>query len=239
MFCPRGSSLNRSKLLLLLTALALILALAGCDKDNGGEQQNTTPPEDHLDYAPPEPDNPGGYDVIDDFNYPYEPDTPAPAPHEGTFVSDYGTMTFNGDGESVTIDFNEDLAQRLGLPAGARIITDFSEITGTWKGQIYSDWLDVEHEQFDLMTVGIGGTPSDAALVADWYLNYRVYGGRTKDTTGDADTVYSGSFERGTLTVTAGRKTIVLDQFYELDGKQYGCGTIEGQAHTAVSLVRP
>ncbi len=51
-------------------------------------------------------------------NYPYEPDTPAPAPHEGTFVSDHGTMTFNGDGKSVVIDFDGTLAKATGLPAG-------------------------------------------------------------------------------------------------------------------------
>ena len=59
----------------------------------------------------------GGYD---DRNIPYEPDTPAPAPHTGVFVSDYGTMTFNGDGKTVQLDFDEALAGRLGLPAGAQ-----------------------------------------------------------------------------------------------------------------------
>ena len=54
-------------------------------------------------------------------NYPYEPDTPAPAPHNGTFVSKYGTMAFNGDGETVLIDFDEELAERLGLPAGEQM----------------------------------------------------------------------------------------------------------------------
>ena len=51
-------------------------------------------------------------------NMPYEPDTPEPAPHEGTFVSEYGTMAFPGDGKSVTVDFNEELAECLGLPEG-------------------------------------------------------------------------------------------------------------------------
>ncbi len=51
-------------------------------------------------------------------NYPYEPDTPAPSPHDGTFVSDHGTMTFNGDGKSVVIDFDKPLAKAVGLPAG-------------------------------------------------------------------------------------------------------------------------
>ena len=52
------------------------------------------------------------------INKPYEPDTPAPSPHDGVFVSDHGTMTFNGDGKTVLLDFDEDLAQRVGLPAG-------------------------------------------------------------------------------------------------------------------------
>ena len=53
-----------------------------------------------------------------DYNYPYEPDTPAPAPHEGTFISAHGTMTFNGDGRSVVIEFDKALADAVGLPAG-------------------------------------------------------------------------------------------------------------------------
>ena len=157
--------MKHSKLLLLLTALALVLALAGCDKDDGGEQQSTTqpnpwsgeyltPPEDHPDYSQDETGNPGDDDVIDDFNYPYEPDTPAPAPHEGTFVSDYGTMTFNGDGESVTIDFNEDLAQRLGLPAGEQEAT-YVFLTGDLPPHGY---IDIRYDvamNFEL-TVGKG-----------------------------------------------------------------------------------
>ena len=55
-------------------------------------------------------------------NYPYEPDTPAPSAHEGSFVSDHGTMVFNGDGESVMIDFDRELAELTGLAEG------------TWKG---------------------------------------------------------------------------------------------------------
>ena len=51
-------------------------------------------------------------------NYPYEPDTPAPDPHEGTFVSEHGTLTFDGDGLVVDYDFDDDLAAWTGLPAG-------------------------------------------------------------------------------------------------------------------------
>ena len=51
-------------------------------------------------------------------NYPYEPDTPAPDPHDGNFVSEHGTMRFNGDGVSIVIDFDEELSALLELPSG-------------------------------------------------------------------------------------------------------------------------
>ena len=57
-------------------------------------------------------------------NYPYEPDTPAPDPHEGAFVSEHGTMVFNGDGSSLVFDFDEELSELTGLPSG--------EQTGTY-----------------------------------------------------------------------------------------------------------
>lgn len=51
-------------------------------------------------------------------NYPYEPDTPEPAAHDGVFVSEHGTMTFSGDNESIVIDFDAYLAALTGLPEG-------------------------------------------------------------------------------------------------------------------------
>lgn len=53
-----------------------------------------------------------------DDNRPYEPDTPAPDPHEGLFRSDHGSLRFSGDGKTVTLDFDEYLAGLTGLPAG-------------------------------------------------------------------------------------------------------------------------
>ena len=57
-------------------------------------------------------------DIVGNGNYPYEPDTPAPTAHEGTFVSDHGKMVFDGDGESIVIDFDDELSEWTGLPAG-------------------------------------------------------------------------------------------------------------------------
>ena len=54
----------------------------------------------------------------DDGNYPAVPDTPAPVPHSGLFVSDHGSLEFNGDGETIIIDFDPELAELSGLPEG-------------------------------------------------------------------------------------------------------------------------
>ena len=43
---------------------------------------------------------------------------PEPDPHNGVFTSEYGTMTFNGDGESITFDFTQELAEATELPSG-------------------------------------------------------------------------------------------------------------------------
>ena len=51
-------------------------------------------------------------------NQPYEPSYPAPDPHQGTFVSDHGTMEFNGDGKTVKLDFDSYLSGLTGLPEG-------------------------------------------------------------------------------------------------------------------------
>ena len=39
-------------------------------------------------------------------------DSPEPPAHSGKFVSEYGSMTFNGDGESITVCFEDAFAQK-------------------------------------------------------------------------------------------------------------------------------
>ncbi|MDD2586521.1 MAG: hypothetical protein PHR65_05695 [Syntrophomonadaceae bacterium] len=41
---------------------------------------------------------------------------PVPPPHSGTFVGEYGSLTFNGDGETVHINLNDDLLEAMGNP---------------------------------------------------------------------------------------------------------------------------
>lgn len=108
-------------------------------------------------------------------NRPYEPDTPAPSPHEGTFTSEYGSMVFNGDGETVTIDFREDLAERLNLPAGEQAATY----------QFYSGFLP-PHGYVDIrydaamnlqITVGEGESARSAMIEVGEYKDGKFYSG--------------------------------------------------------------
>ena len=41
--------------------------------------------------------------------------TPAPAPQNGVFANEHGTMTFNGDGRTVTIEGDATLEKLMGL----------------------------------------------------------------------------------------------------------------------------
>ena len=57
-------------------------------------------------------------------NYPYEPDSPIPDPHNGTFACESGSLSFNGDGKSIIVNLNSELAKLFELEEG--------EYTGTY-----------------------------------------------------------------------------------------------------------
>ena len=98
-------------------------------------------------------------------NYPYEPDTPVPADHSGLFVSDHGTMEFNGDGEHVTIDFDEELAGLLGFSAGKHEATyDFLSGNLPPHGS-FPVRYDIAHEM--IITVDGQSATFDVGLVAE------------------------------------------------------------------------
>ncbi len=45
----------------------------------------------------------------DSGNRPYEPDGPAPDPHDGVFVYEDSSLTFNGDSQSVALSLKGEL----------------------------------------------------------------------------------------------------------------------------------
>lgn len=51
-------------------------------------------------------------------NIPYDPGTPVPAPHNGVFSCEFGTLTFNGDGTTVAAELDNSSGLFGELPAG-------------------------------------------------------------------------------------------------------------------------
>lgn len=52
------------------------------------------------------------------YDGPPKDEGPLPSAHDGTYVSDYGSLRFNGDGESIELEVSDELAQAIGLPRG-------------------------------------------------------------------------------------------------------------------------
>ena len=160
--CRRGGRL----LLLAALCAGLLLGLCGC---GGGKP---------------------GDDGFVDLNYPYEPDTPVPPPHEGRFVSGHGTMTFNGDGKTVLLDLDGELARRLGLPEGEQAAS-YEFRSGDLAPHGYIPIRYAAAMTFWL-TVGQGG---DAVTV-------KIDAGKYED----------GNFYTGTNCITADRITLFVDR---------------------------
>lgn len=79
---------------------------------------------------------------------PPEASTPEPPAHNGTFVSDYGTMIFDGDGESVTVCFEDSFADEAGLPKGS--------VDGTYCFQFHNGMY--RYDKAESFHLYIGGT---------------------------------------------------------------------------------
>ena len=78
---------------------------------------------------------------------PPQTDTPAPANHSGTFLSEYGSLTFNGDGQTITVKAGAAFAAASGLPAG--------ENTGTYVFLFHNEqW---RYDQAETLRITIDG----------------------------------------------------------------------------------
>jgi len=81
------------------------------------------------------------------IHLPPKNDTPEPPAHVGVFVSERGSMTFNGDGETVSIDFSDELAQALDLAPG--------KASGTYVFKFYNgQWRYDDADEFSLFIDG-------------------------------------------------------------------------------------
>ena len=128
-----------------------------------------------------------------------------------------------------------------GVPADVEKITDFSQITGTWKGLIYHDpHNERDSEGVELLNFTVGGTEDAVTLTADWHSIYFVAEGKKYSKEEENDSVFTGLWLDGALEVT-GSGNIHLTEFYVKDGKQYAVGTmdcVDGE-FACIAMVRP
>lgn len=128
-----------------------------------------------------------------------------------------------------------------GVPAGVTKITELSQIKGGWKGFIYYDPENKEGSQaMELLNFYIDEGTEGLTLTADWYSIYWVADGQGESEEDMDDMTFPSTFENGCFK--ADRDTVItFTDFYELDGKQYACGTIETPRgiNGKVAMVRP
>ena len=120
------------------------------------------------------------------------------------------------------------------IPTEARAITDYSGITGTWKGFILYDVAE------ELVSFSVSGPSSSPTLTVDWYLIHYFGDGSWENEEDMEDTAYTGSWTNGGLSAT-GTGSFRFDSFYEADGKQYAKGelTTPTGAVASVGMMRP
>ena len=91
---------------------------------------------------------------------PPKEDTPAPPAHDGLFVSDYGTLEFDGDGESVKVIITSELAKATGLPE--------NEFDGTYAFTFHhSLWRYDQAERFRIAVADVSYDFINAFTVTD------------------------------------------------------------------------
>ena len=120
------------------------------------------------------------------------------------------------------------------IPAGAKTITDFSGVSGSWKGFIKYDVAE------ELVNFTVSGTASSLTFTVDWYLIHYFGDGSWENEEDMEDTAYTGSWTNGGLSAT-GTGSFRFDSFYEADGKQYAKGelTTPTGAVASVGMMRP
>lgn len=133
-------------------------------------------------------------------------------------------------------------AATLGMPEDAVAIEDFSELTGTWMGYIHHETKNWKKESFEYLNFQLYGTEAEASLLADWYVKYQLTPIKTVNREKDRDTIYTGAWNGKTLKVSKGSAVITFRYIFELDGRQYAIGVIEGirsDRQTWIAMVRP
>lgn len=187
-----------------------------------GGQTETTPPADST----PQPETNTSSDP--------EPQPTNPIV-ETPVYNTYETPTL----DEFTSWFSNDLMNG-NAPAGITRITSLDEARGGWKAFIYNYAIagnEYSMPTEELLNIFIGGTEAETTLTFDWY--YTRIGGDVHENN-TMSSVYNGSWSLGRVEAIGGGK-VVLSDFWEQDGHQYGIGRMvwpDGVDGT-IALVRP
>ena len=113
---------------------------------------------------------------------------------------------------------------------------DASQYQGNWKGMIIYTADGTE----ELVNFDIAISTENVTLIADWYMVH-IGGNELMPEEDMADTTFTGYEYGNGIHVETANAVIEIDEFWEIDGKQYGKGTlkIQGSSDNEVYLIRP
>ncbi len=175
---------------------------------------------------------------------------PSPAPAEEPDVTSGGSgmdsWILNADGSGQTsvpqdavqrpsLEELESWKQTIGyLPPDARDLTDFDDVTGSWKGFVQYDAAE------EMVNVTVSGSASSLTLTVDWYMIHYFGDGSWENEEQMEDTALTGSWSNGGMTVT-GAGEITFYALFESNGQQaaFGEWTLPDGSVALLGMVRP
>ena len=209
-------------------------AAVGGESAGGGDSWLLDPPDagQSSDPAPAQTPDP----------VPAQTPDPVPAQTPEELPLD-GASRFGSAGRPETGEFQTWYEQNIigSVPDGARMLTDFREVTGEWKGLLRYETRDTgEVTASELVNFTVSGTASESRLLVDWYLISFAGDGEWSNEEDMEDTPYQGSWSDGSLAVT-GPGSIRMTSFYEWEGAQFAVGEMDVPDGTAavIGMIRP
>lgn len=112
-----------------------------------------------------------------------------------------------------------------GIPKDAKILTEMSEITGTWKALIYNDpERKYDSEDVELVNFDISGTKENVKLVIRWHRSINAMTNEELSTEDLEPEIFKGKWNSKEIYLT-GSGNIQLTTFFEMGDMQYALGT--------------
>ena len=154
-----------------------------------------------------------------------------------------GAARFGDVGRPETSEFQTWFEQNIlgSIPSDARILTDFREATGRWKGLIrYTSPDSGEVTASELVNFELSGTAGDSRFTADWYLIWFAGDGEWSNEEDMGGTLFTGSWSDGSLGVN-GPGNIRMNVFYEWEGAQFAVGEMDAPdgSSAVIGMIRP